>query len=94
MMVGALVMMSPASLNALAQANPERPRSAFVTLLVSLVPIILIFGMYIWLMRRSGIGKSQEHMARSRAFMDKVEQQNDQVIAALERIEKALAKRE
>ena len=90
----AIFLALPGSSQALAQQSAERPPSSLLTLLVTLLPIILIFGVYLWFLRRSGIGKNREHMERSRAHMDRAEQQNDQIIAALDRIEKALSQRQ
>jgi hypothetical protein len=91
--LGVALLFLPAGAVALFQQSVEAAPSAISTFLVTFLPIALIFGVYIWFMRRSGVGENKEYMQRSRAYMDRTERQNDQIIAALERIEKALEQR-
>jgi hypothetical protein len=78
---------------ALAQQEVAREPSPFLTLLVGWFPVIILLLLWWWVMRRSGVGKNSAYMDRGHAHMDRVEQQNDEIIAALDRIEKALGRR-
>lgn len=76
-------------------AAPEGPRlvSGLVSLFLTWLPIVIIIGMWVWFMRRSGAREMPARMERSMAHMDRVEQQNEQILASLQRIEQVLAER-
>jgi cell division protease FtsH len=90
LLAGAIVLALPADALVIAQQTSEPEGSPWLTLLVSWSPIIFLVIVWVWFLRRAGVGKNKVYMERGRAHMDRVEQQNEQILAALDRIEKSL----
>ena len=90
LLAGAIFLMFSSDALAVAQQSVERKPSTFLTILVGWSPIVLLIILWIWFMRRIGATKNSAYIDRGLVHMDRVEHQNDQIIAALDRIEKAL----
>ena len=91
-LVGAILLAFSSDALAAAAQSVEREPSTFLTVLVGWSPIVLLIVLWIWFMRRIGANKNSAYIDRGLVHMNRVEEQNDQIIAALDRIEKALGR--
>ncbi len=82
---------SPAAAMAAQEVEAES-RSTF-SLLVGWIPVLIVIGVWLWYMRRSGIRNYGKLQARSMEHMEKVELQNEQLAETLGRIEALLRER-
>ena len=73
-------------------AQTERSPSLFA-LIVTWLPIIVIFGLWIWIMRRLGVGRQRALQERSFQHMDRLEAQSQEMLETLRRIEVAVRER-
>lgn len=77
----------------LAQASAERPVNPVLTFLVTLAPLLLLFWLMHWYLKRVGIGLNKQHVERSFVHMEKIEGQNVELLDSLKRIEGLLRDR-
>jgi hypothetical protein len=73
-------------------AQTERSPSLFA-LIVTWLPIIVIFGLWILVMKRLGLGRQRALQDRSLQHMDRLEAQSQEMLETLRRIEAALRER-
>lgn len=75
--------------------EPEAGAGFSLLALVSAWFPLILLGIFLWwFVRRTGATRTPGHMDRGRVHMERVEQQNADIIAALERIEKLLSQRQ
>jgi hypothetical protein len=78
----------------LAQAAEAKDPNPFMTLFVTLAPLVFFLWLAYRYMKRVGIDLNKQHVERSLVHMERVEQQNHEMLETLRRIETRLHDRD